>query len=68
MFPCFDQPNIKADFTILVVVPVDWIAFTSAQEKCEPIKMGSVYFDETFRRFNVNKQDVLLFYSGGDDS
>lgn len=62
VFPCFDQPNIKADFTVLVIVPDDWAAFTSENESGGATALGSLAFDEQFQRFNLNKEDILSLY------
>ena len=30
VFPCFDQPDLKATFTLTLTIPVDWLAVTNA--------------------------------------
>lgn len=37
LFPCFDQPNLKARFTLSLDVPADWQAVTNTSEESERV-------------------------------
>jgi aminopeptidase N len=41
MFPCFDQPDLKATYTVEVEAPAEWIVVTSIRESAPPtVKNG----------------------------
>jgi len=44
-FPCFDQPNLKARYSQIVLVPKGWIVRSTVAEE-KPIEMGSPQFSE----------------------
>ena len=46
VFPCFDQPNIKATFKLLIVAHADWISVSNENPKQPPISDVIVYFKE----------------------
>ncbi|MDQ3881405.1 MAG: aminopeptidase N, partial [Chloroflexota bacterium] len=38
LFPCFDQPDIKADYRLTVTAPADWVVVgNSPEESAEPV-------------------------------
>ena len=43
-FPCFDQPDLKAQYTLLVLVPKDWIAISTSEQLYETSYSGSPKF------------------------
>ncbi|WP_347173630.1 M1 family metallopeptidase [Polaribacter uvawellassae] len=57
LFPCFDQPDIKANYTLTIVAPKDWKVLCGAFEK-EQIRQD----DFTEHRFNeTDKMSTYLF-------
>ena len=47
-FPCFDQPDLKARFTLTVGAPVEWHVVSNTQGQIQPNgKLASTSFEET---------------------
>lgn len=40
VFPCFDQPNLKAEFTLQLEVPAQWEAVSNTSVQTETISQG----------------------------
>jgi aminopeptidase N len=40
LFPCFDQPNLKAEYSLKLEVPDDWVAVSNTAVKSEQVKNG----------------------------
>lgn len=40
VFPCFEQPNLKAEFTLQLEVPTEWEAVSNTSIQTEAIKNG----------------------------
>lgn len=40
VFPCFEQPNLKAEFTLQLEVPAEWEAVSNTSIQTEAIKNG----------------------------
>ena len=40
VFPCFEQPNLKAEFTLQLKVPTEWEAVSNTSIQTEAIKNG----------------------------
>jgi aminopeptidase N len=49
LFPCFDQPNLKAEFTLSLDVPAEWEAVSNTSVETESISNGrkSISFKPT---------------------
>lgn len=50
LFPCFDQPDIKAKLELVVRIPKEWVAVANDKEvKTEDLEDGRVahYFENT---------------------
>lgn len=49
LFPCFDQPNLKAYYRLQVQAPLDWVVISAArEEKVETVdKQKNWFFPET---------------------
>jgi len=47
-FPCFDQPNLKAKYTLLTVVPKGWIVRSTTTE-LSPVNIGEENFSGKFQ-------------------
>lgn len=54
VFPCFDQPDMKAKFTLSLTIPKKWRAVSNGKEEPKPRKspnppsgFRTVYFNET---------------------
>src|SRR5712671_148328 len=37
MFPCFDQPDLKASFTFTVLAPTDWVVVSNNPGQAQPV-------------------------------
>jgi len=37
MFPCFDQPDLKATFTFTVLAPTDWVVVSNNPGQAQPV-------------------------------
>ena len=40
LFPCFDQPNLKAEFTLQLTVPEKWVAVSNSDVETETVDNG----------------------------
>lgn len=58
LFPCFDQPNLKAEFTLSLDVPADWEAVTNTSV-AEISKDG----DRKFMKFNPTEPLSTYLFS-----
>ena len=49
VFPCFDQPDLKAVFSLTLDIPEDWVAVSDGSLKAETINEGRKYlvFNDT---------------------
>lgn len=57
MFPCFDQPNLKATYTLEVNSPQNWEVISSTlPEKIEP------QIDPKFKKITFKKSEVFSTY------
>jgi aminopeptidase N len=53
MYACFDQPDLKAEFTFTVTAPADWEVISNATaERVEPAGHGKVVHFATTRRIS----------------
>jgi aminopeptidase N len=50
-FPCFDQPDLKAKYSLLVVVPEDWRVISNENSRLVA-KRGEPEFTDALFRFN----------------
>ncbi len=55
LFPCFDQPDIKANYTLSITAPKDWEVLTAAAVK-KQTKSGD------FITYNFNTSDKMSTY------
>lgn len=55
MFPCFDQPDLKAHFTLSLDIPKDWQAIANGKLLDSTIK-------STTKTFRFTKSDILPTY------
>src|SRR5216684_3461457 len=37
MFPCFDQPDLKASFTFTILAPTDWVVVSNNPGQAQPV-------------------------------
>lgn len=49
MFPCFDQPNLKANYSLTLTIPEKWSALANGKLKKETIQQGqkTLQFDQS---------------------
>lgn len=49
LFPCFDQPDLKAQYTLSLEVPEQWVAVSNTARASETVSSGrrSVHFAQT---------------------
>jgi aminopeptidase N len=57
VFPCFDQPDIKARFTLSLVLPKDWKALSNAPLKDSVVRAS----DKTYNYEESDKISTYLF-------
>lgn len=57
LFPCFDQPDIKANYTLTIIAPKDWKVLCGAYEK-EQIVKGE-FIEHRFQE--TDKMSTYLF-------
>ena len=55
LFPCFDQPNIKAYYNVTITAPKNWKVLTGAHEKSRTIK-------NEFTEYKYEKTDKMSTY------
>lgn len=57
VFPCFDQPNLKANFLLSLTVPTDWKVMANAVKKDSLVQGTSI----TYHFNNSDKLPTYLF-------
>lgn len=57
VFPCFDQPDLKANFLLSLTVPTDWKVMANASKKDSVVKGSAV----TYHFNNSDKLPTYLF-------
>lgn len=63
-FPCFDQPNLKAPYTFLAIVPKSWIVL-STEPQCSPTsQIGSQEFSDQLSKFDLNESEFTTRFDG----
>ena len=55
VFPCFDQPDLKAVYELLVYAPADWVVSSTSPNK-EPAAKGSLEFNASTAFFELNAE------------
>ncbi|KPE49216.1 M1 family aminopeptidase [Chryseobacterium indologenes] len=55
MFPCFDQPNLKANYSLTLTIPEKWNALANGKLKKETIHQGQ-------KTLQFNQSDLLPTY------
>lgn len=58
LFPCFDQPNIKAKYTLTITAPNDWQVLSGASKK-----NSSIHGDSTTHRFGQTENISTYLFS-----
>lgn len=61
-FPCFDQPNLKAKFTLELTVPADWDAVANGPEETAEAHDGTVSY--TFAQTELLPTYLFAFVAG----
>ena len=62
-FPCFDQPDLKAEINFAAVVPKSWIVRANAPQKSDPVELKSEEWNSFLLR-NFEIQDPEAFIGG----
>ena len=62
LFPCFDQPNLKATFTLNVKVPKDWNVLASSH--LELLVNDGVFKDYRFKKSDLMSTYLFSFVAG----
>jgi aminopeptidase N len=57
VFPCFDQPDLKASYTLLAIVPKGWHVFANSPQTGECIEINTPGFEEQLKNFGVSQSD-----------
>ncbi|MBK1896089.1 M1 family metallopeptidase [Chryseobacterium paridis] len=55
MFPCFDQPNLKANYSLSLTIPEKWSVITNGKLKETTVEGGS-------KKLNFGQSDLLPTY------
>ena len=63
-FPCFDQPDMKATYTFLVLAPKDWAVFANAPQVGETTFNGSEGFSARVKSFNLDEKEFTSHFNG----
>jgi aminopeptidase N len=67
-FPCFDQPDLKAEMTFMAVAPKSWIVRANALPASEPIlKNQEQIWSEIMRDFNIVDEETFLKGFGDEE-
>ena len=61
-FPCFDQPDIKASYTFLVVAPRAWIVVANSPQVGSKSHSGSRDFSAKLTSFGIDEKEFLTDY------
>ena len=56
-FPCFDQPDIKAPYTLCVLVPKGWTVISTMSQRKEVSHKGSSEFTDSCERFLLPEKE-----------
>lgn len=46
VFPCFDQPDLKASWTLTTIAPENWVVVSNEIEKCLSSETASQTLNE----------------------
>jgi aminopeptidase N len=60
VFPCFDQPDLKASFQLSLTIPAHWQAMSNAARVDSPVQDSSVTGDR--KTVNFRASDVIPTY------
>lgn len=63
-FPCFDQPDLKATYTFMTIVPKSWTVFANALQVGDSAVIGTDEYKNRLHSFGI---DATEFTSGFDD-
>lgn len=55
VFPCFDQPDLKAPYSLLVYAPKDWVVLSTKAVK-QVSSVDDLNFQQSNLRFKVNNE------------
>lgn len=64
-FPCFDQPDLKATYTLLALVPKTWSVFSNAAQASTQTYEGTKEYSEQLKKFNINQKEFIAGF--GDE-
>jgi len=58
-FPCFDQPDIKATYSMMTVVPKGWHVMSNAEQHGSTHEVGSEGFSSVLKAFRVSEKEFI---------
>ena len=61
-FPCFDQPDLKANASFNVILPTNWIAISNTSSASEGGYIQGQYINKITK---VKEQNLLMSYLSG---
>lgn len=64
-FPCFDQPDIKAGYELLVLCPTIWVVTSTCRSKISSL-VGDSQFYQSFAEFNLSVNSDLVTQFNGE--
>jgi len=60
-FPCFDQPDLKAPYTLMAIIPRGWTAISTGIMR-KSVESGSKDFRNHIEKFDWDEEDLLALY------
>ena len=61
-FPCFDQPDLKAPFTLLALVPKPWVAISTVVQLGATSVSGSAEYSKQLASFNLDEKEFTSLF------
>lgn len=58
LFPCFDQPDLKASFKLSLQIPADWVAVSNSPQQSEQLQ----HPEQTTKLISFNPTEPLSTY------
>lgn len=61
-FPCFDQPDLKATYTMIAVVPRGWIALSTKHQCTDTTDSGTKQFSDQLAKFGIDEKEFISHF------
>jgi len=63
-FPCFDQPDLKASYTLLALAPKGWVVIANAPQIKDTAASGSKAFTKQLQQYSIDEASFTKPYEG----